>query len=218
MARIQATGEMGVWCDLETAQGLIAVGISGRGDIVVESRAPEDTSLISESLFSPDGGSLLYATRDSRLHIATASGVLELPAIYSAQHTYPMRRGMQWSRDGSKVFVFGTPTGDSVCPSVPLFEEVGRQTCWLLFDATTGGLLWFPDEGIPEALGTSWSVLWNAFDATLSPDGEWIFMLIPTIFPGDAIVPQYGVVTSIVSGETFQIHDGTLDLVTWVPR
>ncbi len=147
--------------------------------------------IVTDWVFSSDGSRILVATPQNELLITDTEGVsLELPAEYTPPRWDVTQRVLQLSQDGSKIFVFGYDQTTNRCPEIVL-------PCWLVLDAYTGKIIWYPNERTAEGFGaSSWDGYGANWDATLSPDGDQVVLFIATEFS------QFGIVSSIYTNET----------------
>jgi len=204
-----------IWCRMERPDGLAYVGVDSTGSLRASTAPPEGSNVVRDWALSKEGDAALYATGNLRVVLeAPEANVTELPVTYSPLIGYPHRRGLQWSANGERVLVYGSPDVRSYCPPFAdlAFGDLVERPCWIVFDALSGDLVWWPRDSVAEMLSTRWQQLVGDHDATISPDGEWLFLsLLDPPF-------RYGVVASISGEESFQIHSGDIDLVSWAGK
>jgi hypothetical protein len=192
------TNQMAVWCPIEN-QGISSyVVIETNGTQWVSDALPTQRRITAlDWTFSPDADRILYATEQGTLAIVDSSGsILQLPVTATGYSEGFFRRQLKWSRDGERVLVYGYGAGLAQCS---LEAEI---PCWLVFNATTGELVW-KDEHFSHS------------DATFSPDGNWVACFY-------APVPNTGyyfLLHSIIHHNKVLInYDFVVFTVTWVER
>ena len=188
------TDQFAVWCPTNTeTPGYIV--LEQDGTQWSTSSLPENSLIANDWVFSPDGSRMLYATEQGELVVVDKSWKqMTLPI-----HYYPPRwditmRVLQWSKDGSKILIDGYERQNNLCSTNP------NVKCWFLLDAETGNIIWWP-TGILSFTGD--------FDATLSPNGEWIVLFLMNV------PDRYGYIVSTSTNETIQIYDWVVSPVSW---
>jgi hypothetical protein len=134
---------------------------------------------------SPDGKRLLYLDESYKFIILDReSNLITLPAFLDKEafqffRLDPFKRGIRWNHDGSQVLVFAYESSQELCPddisivSGNYFE----QPCWLLIDPFSGEIVWSLKESVIEQF-SQWEGLFLYFEATFSPDNQWIVMSV----------------------------------------
>ncbi len=155
---------------------------------------PENSIFIKDWVFSRDGSKILYANgQDEILLVNKAMVALQLSMTYPGLGNL---RILQMSQDGSKLLIYGNNI--QLCP---FSESIGRTPpCWQVVDSLTGEVIWS-------------SSLISGYDATLSPDGQWVVMFHSdaTVFP----IARWGAVYSISDNSAAIIYNFIVGAVSW---
>ena len=122
---------------------------------------PERFYDVQNYAFSPDGEKVLYVDPANSIYLLTTNDSLtQIPVRYS-ENVWFKDTPLQWSLDNKRILILGyDAVGEEPhCVWDTFTERV--QSCWHLFDATTGERLWWLQQS-----GSS--------IASLSPDGRWV--------------------------------------------
>ncbi len=148
-------------------------------------------------VFSPDGRRVLYANEADEIFVINEGGQqIQLVTGYQGGGAGLIMKTLQWSRDGSKLLIYGN--NETHCP----FSTFAGRTppCWQVFDPDTGNLIWYASDA-------------SGITAAISPDGLWVVM-----FHADyASVPiaRWGAIYSTVNNSAAIIYNFVENALTW---
>jgi hypothetical protein len=199
--------EIATWCTIRE-NGAISFVILGRAGILQVNDPP--ASIVAETSawrFSPDGQRVLYLSDDMQWRITNQSGeTLNLPIHYENNTYYsgPGALNIQWSLEGSRVLIYGIPEDLNLCPKRQSTEsgDYEDHACWLVFNAETGTVVWWPTLDMGVAASTSLEYLILDYNMSISPDGKWLATTLSQVGFGHL---YHLVVISIVDGKTWNI-------------
>ena len=130
--------------------------------------------------YSKDANRILFITEDEKIGIInTDKKISYMPLTFDMDSWLSLtwRKNLQWSQDGEHVLVYGLESAPKLCPTqknTGLQNKNSQRSCWFILDSYSGEILWWPKENIQSVVDIPWEYLRNEYDATLSPDGEWI--------------------------------------------
>jgi hypothetical protein len=133
--------------------------------------------------FSPDGESLLYIDETYNFVILNRDGSSSTIPVFLNKEAFQffrldsLKRGIRWSNNGSRVFVFGYEPSNELCPDdvSAVSGNLIEQPCWFLIDPSNGEIVWWLKKDLVEQFSI-WEGLFLYFEVAFSPDDQWIIM------------------------------------------
>lgn len=180
-------------CPMLSGDDRITLVLEQDGSKEMVSSLPDDAMAVKDWIFSPDGSQVLYVTKDDKLNLSDVnlSTTEKLPIGYaSPEYSLVLRKVLQWSRDGTRLLIYGDDGGVGICPTL--------TPCWVVVERSTFEIIWKPDE----------KVIANAA-STLSPDGERIvfFRMLPPF--------REVIVVQVDGRKTDLIYDWAVETFYW---
>jgi len=214
VAEAPRSAEPVLWCIPSDDQNGPYAFLDSTGDIQTSTSRPIEPTRVTDWVFSPDATRILIVDEDRSLMLVGGdSGVVDLPVTRGTTASEWEWPALSWSRDGRVILVFATPHVPGVCPpaaSGPM-GEVQERPCWLVLDAASGEILWFPGEALEHALGTTLDRVNMGYAASISPDGVSVALFM-------AELPiRWGIVAPMDGSPPIQVYGWLADVVSWQP-
>jgi hypothetical protein len=171
---------LAIWCSNNDLAGKTYYVLEKSGIVPVNHSPVPLIAKAIDWVFSRDGHRILFATQNKKIEIVDENGkLLNLPLSYLADYMEGIiwRKSLQWSQDGKLVLVYGLETNTSLCPEEKggaVEVEFSKRPCWFVLDAYKGKPIWWLNKKIADQIDVPIEYLRSEYDATLSPDGNWI--------------------------------------------
>ncbi len=186
------TEYLAVWCPLPSSQEEYLV-LEKDGSVWRTNELSLINIAVQDWAFAPEEEKVLYARPNGELGIVDASlNSTTLPFSYFQPTVDIPQRVLQWSQDGSRLFIHAEDNANQACQNF-------AHLCWLILDSRTGSVIWHPDQ---ELSG-------SGFDAALSPDGNWVAIFVLNV------PDRRGYVVSVESSMKYKIADWLPAAIYW---
>lgn len=198
------TNQLAVWCPTggETETAYLVLEQDGTSSL--ENILPEENVLVGDWVFAPHSNKVLYADSEGKIFIW--DGDLNIQTDLHTLYGYRAdgdAKILKWSFDGTKVIIFGY-SENHLCP---ISSNGNELACWVIRDANTGEILWWPNEqNLPQEAVVALS---DGFEIALSPDNQWV------VLPYRASLIKITIVVSLITGEIQSISSTLWATVFW---
>jgi hypothetical protein len=207
IAKSTLSENLTLWCESSDRSSYAVLDDT----ITIQSTPPIQATVVKEWAFSFNEEKVLYAKENNQYTLASKNNVSILPINYIDDLWY--MRTIKWSEDNKRILLYGDDKGKGICKKnlngANLIEDFSH--CWMVINSETSQVIWSPTDYMANKFNLKWNILTSAFDAALSPDGNWIVMFLEDT----QIFLDYGIVTQIDSGETYFIYDSVAVAVSW---
>ena len=189
-----------LWCPTESDKKKLYAVVEQDGNFWITPFLPQKNGQkIIDWSFSPDQKMVLYADPKGKVMLSEVSGKpLDMGLSYEPPLPDTTMQVLQWSQDGSKVFLYVHDKNGQACP----IDDTFVMPCWVIVDKKSNEIVW-PSKSQEIVSGT---------ESILSPDGKWI---AKNTLDTSGIVDRYVEIISLEDNRAYKISTWQVRAMFW---